>query len=146
MTISRIKQIKRILKNADVRDPRGALQAIAAVIVQSKPEKAADQQVQPTKPAVTIRVFNDPRSDGPLGCGVEIAFSRRSIEPRHLKAAMIAAQQLGDKLYADGEQCDDPDCPVHGVKSGITTLDELFKQFEADAKKASEIKDKGGLQ
>ena len=144
MTISRIKQIKRILKDADVRDPRGALQGIAAVIAQPKPEKA-----EPAKPAVTIRVFNDPRSDGPLGSGVEIAFSRRSVEPRHLKAAMIAAQKLGDKLFADGEQCDDPDCPVHGVKSGIaamTTLDELFKQFEADAKKATDIKNKGGLQ
>lgn len=141
MTISRIKQIKRILKDADVRYPNNTIDAIRAVVVQSKPEKA-----EPAKPAVTIRVFDDPRSDKPLGCGVEIAFSRRSIEPRHLKAAMIGAQQLGDKLYADGEQCDDPDCPVHGVKSGITTLDELFKQFEADAKKATDIKNKGGLQ
>ena len=144
MTISRIKQIKRILKDADVRFPHNTIDAIRAVVVQSKPEKA-----EPAKPAVTIRVFDDPRSDGPLGSGVEIAFSRRSVEPRHLKAAMIAAQKLGDKLFADGEQCDDPDCPVHGVKSGIaamTTLDELFKQFEADAKKASEIKGKGGLQ
>lgn len=141
MTISRIKQIKRILKDADVRYPNNTIDAIRAVVVQPKSEKA-----EPTKPLVTIRVFNDPRSDGSLKCGVEIVFSRRSVEPRHLKAAMLATLQLGDKLFASDEQCDDPDCPVHGVKGATVTLDELFKQFAADAKKDSGIKDKGGLQ
>ena len=36
MSISRIKQIKRILKEHDVRDPRGALNAIEQVVKQPK--------------------------------------------------------------------------------------------------------------
>ena len=39
MSISRIKQIKRILAHGDVRDPRAALVAIEEVLSQPKPKK-----------------------------------------------------------------------------------------------------------
>lgn len=134
MSISRIKQIKRILKEHDVRDPRGALQAIEQVVAQ--------KNIDPRKPVAVIKVFDQPEGKGQLKSQVEIEYSKRRLEPRHLKGAIIATQACGDDIWGgpDEAQCDDPNCPVHGT--GATDLGELFKKFE----EAALNKNKGNLQ
>ena len=51
MSISRIKQIKRILAHGDVRDPRAALVAIEQVLSQPKPKKAGKPKAATKKKA-----------------------------------------------------------------------------------------------
>ena len=131
MSISRIKQIKRILKDHDVRDPRGALQAIEQVVKQ----KSTD----PRKPVAVIKVFDQPEGKGQLKSQVEIGYSKRRLEPRHLKGAIIATQACGDDIWGgpDEEQGGDPNCPVYGTEA----LSELLKKFEEAA-----LNKKGNLQ
>ena len=76
MSISRIKQIKRILKDHDARDPRGALLAIEQVVAQ--------KNTNPRKPVAVIKVFDQPEGKGQLKSQVEIKYSERHLEPRHL--------------------------------------------------------------
>lgn len=123
MTISRIKQIKRILKD-DVRDPRATLQAIANVVSQPKADKAGEQ-----KPVAVIRVFDNPDSSKLLKSVVVIDYNAANLEPRHLIASIAAAKDLGDSLFGDPEgQCDDPNCPVHGQNAA--DLGELLKKLQ----------------
>ena len=75
MSISRIKQIKRILKDHDARDPRGALLAIEQVVAQ--------KNTNPRKPVAVIKVFDQPEGKGQLKSQVEIVYSERRLEPRH---------------------------------------------------------------
>ena len=139
MSISRIKQIKRVLSDADVRYPNNTIDAIRAVVTQPKAEKPAD----PAKPVATIRVFNSQDSGKPLGTKIVVEFSKTGLEPRHLIATIASLQDMGDEVFGGGDgECDDPNCPVHGVKAGIeshatTDLGELFKKFEEDAIKAA---------
>lgn len=133
MAISPIKQIKRILKDHDVRDPRGALNAIEQVI-----ELAQHSKQSKPKPVASIRVFDNPVSEKPLKSVVVIDYDDKRIEPRHLIASIRLSRELGDNLFGNpGKKCDDPNCPVHG--KGATNLAELFKKFEeaaiAEAKK-----------
>lgn len=127
MTISRIKQIKRILKEYDVRDPRGALQAIATVVEQKKPE--ADK---PAKPLFNMTLD---RKGNKTVCTIQ--FDREKLKPGHVVKAIDLLNEFGSDVF--GGECDDPDCPVHGkAAAGVeTTLGELFKQFEAEAKKGN---------
>lgn len=131
MGISRIKQIKRILKDHDVRDPRGALQAIEQVVAQ--------KNTDPRKPVAVIKVFDQPEGKGSLKSRVEIEYFKHRLEPRHLKAAIIATKASGDDIWGgpDEAQCDDPNHPVHGTE----LLSELFKKFEEAA-----LNKKGNLQ
>lgn len=133
MSISRIRQIKRILKEQDVRDPRGTVAAIAQVVA-TVPPKNGNSKV------AVIEVRNEPSGTGPLKTEVTIGFSKSRLEPRHLIAVTLAIKDAGDKLFSGDGECNDPACPVHGS----TTLNELFKQFEADAIKVAGIK-KGAL-
>lgn len=137
MSISRIKQIKRLLSEASVSYPHNTLDAIRAVVTQPKPES------NPAKPVATIKVFDDQGSGKMLGAKIVVQFSKARLEPRHLKATLASVQDLGDTLFGGNGECDDPNCPVHGNQ--VTDLSELFKKFEEDAIKATGIK-KGGLQ
>jgi hypothetical protein len=130
MTISRIKQIKRILAEHDVRDPRGALQAIATVVEQKKP--AAEKPPKPLFNMTLDRVGNK------TTCTIQ--FDREKLEPGHVVKGIDLLNKFGSDVF--GGECDDPDCPVHG-ENKVTGLDELFKKFEAEAQKAAK---KGNLQ
>lgn len=113
----KLKQIAAILANDDVRDPRATIAAIEKVL------NAADT------PVATIRIFDNPDSKGPLKATVAIDYSDSRIEPRHMKAAVLAIGDFADQRAA--EECNEPDCPVHG----LSPLSELFKQFEEQALK-----------
>jgi hypothetical protein len=130
MTISRIKQIKRIIAEHDVRDPRGALFAIEEVLKQKKPK--AEAQAKPLFNMTLDRVGNK------TVCTIQ--FDREKLKPGHVVKAIDLLNEFGSDVF--GGECDDPDCPVHGkAAAGVeTTLGELFKQFEAEAK------NKGNLQ
>ena len=130
MSISRIKQIKRILKEHDVRDPRGALQAIADVIAQPKPD--------PIKPLLQLQLVRT----GEKQATSEVKCDRENLKPTHLGFAIESLNDFGNDLFG---ACDDPNCPVHGTNAvagaGLVSLGELFKKFEAEA-----LAKKGGTQ
>ena len=124
MSISRINQIKRILAHGDVRDPRATLRAIEQVLV------AADT------PVATIKVFDHPESKGALAATVEIEYSGKRLEPRHLNAALAGITEFGDNLFGSSE-CDDPDCPVHGAEAGVDSF--IKDQLEKLAKNKGQL-------
>jgi len=132
MSISRINQIKRIVKGHPVTDPRGALLAIEAVLDQPKP-------ADPAKRVVSIKVFDNPGSSKPMQAKIVVEFSNSRIEPRHLIATIASLQDLGNQLFGAEGECDDPDCPVHGKGAATTDLGELFKQLEAEAKSKGKL-------
>lgn len=103
MSISRIKQIKRIIAEHDVRDPRGALFAIEEVLKQKKP--AADKQ--PPKPLFNMTLD---RVGNKTTCTIQ--FDREKLKPGHVVKAIDLLQEFGSDVF--GGECDDPDCPVHG--------------------------------
>ena len=127
MSISRINQIKRIVKDHPVTDPRGALLAIEQVLAQKEPK---DGRV------ISIKVFDVPGSKSALKCGVEIKFSRSRVEPRHLNAALAGITEFGDNLFGSSE-CDDPDCPVHGAEAGVDSF--IKDQLEKLAKNKGQL-------
>ena len=83
MTISRIKQIKRILKDADVRFPHNTIDAIRAVVVQPKPE----------------RPISAVRADGAIGEG-RIA-DREIVDRRQIRAGEVAIDDARLRLTED---------------------------------------------
>lgn len=135
MSISRIKQIKRILKEHDVRDPRGALQAIEQVVSQPKAEKP-----ETTKPLLQMALIKT----GPKTLEIAVQFDRDNLQPRHLVKAIESLNEFGNDVF--GGECDDPTCPVHGnaAAAAAEPLSELFKKFEEAALAAN--KNKGNLQ
>ena len=132
MSISRIKQIKRILKEHDVRDPRGALQAIEQVVKQPKAEKS-----EATKPLLQLALVRT----GPKNVSVAVQFDKNNLAPRHVVKVIESLEQFGSDIFG-GEECNDPDCPVHGKAAATEPLSELFKKFE----EAALNKNKGNLQ
>ena len=121
MSISRIKQIKRILKEHDVRDPRGALQAIAKVVEQPKTE----QPTEGNKPLLQMVLVKT----GENKLNVMVKFDNKNLTAGHLAKVIDAMNDFGNDVF--GSECDDPDCPVHGT--GATDLGELFEKFEQAA-------------
>lgn len=92
---NKLKQIAAILANDDVRDPRATLRAIEQVLV------AADT------PVATIKVFDNPESKGALKATVAIDYCEGRIEPRHMKAAVLAIGDFADQRAAEEEcECD----------------------------------------
>ena len=128
---NKLKQIAAILANDDVRDPRATLRAIEQVVV-AKVSKGA-------KPVAVIKVFDNPESKGALKTTVSIEYSDSRIEPRHMKAAVLAIKDFAGQRAA--EECNEPDCPVHG-NEGDSILSELFKQFEEAALKGRRKEDR----
>jgi len=75
--LNKLKEIKRILKEHDVRDPRACIQSIENIAFQKNPEKKV-------KPALRVDVIDD--GEGVMEvkmCGVE-----EDVLPRHVGAAM----------------------------------------------------------
>lgn len=124
MSISRIKQIKRILKEHDVRDPRGALQAIKQVVAQPKADKP-EQVVEGDKPLLQMVLVKT----GENRLNVMVKFDSKNLKPGHLVKVIDAMKDFGNDTF--GSECDDPNCPVHGT--GATDLGELFEKFEQAA-------------
>lgn len=120
--MDKLKAIRHILDNGDVRDMRSTLAAIEGVIG------------TPDVPVMSINVFDDHTGPGPLKVRIEMRSKKSRIQHKHIDATLNALGQYGDKLFGSSE-CDDPDCPVHGIKAGIranTDLFELFKNLEAE--------------
>lgn len=143
MSVSRIKQIKNIIHNTDVRDPRAALIAIEKVLQEPKPKKPKKESVAPAILQLTLVKL----ADSTTGCAV--SFDPDQLKPAHVITALTALDEFGQDKFGTSTQCDDPDCPVHGTKKTIagtpvvTLINELFKQFEGEAIKAAGVK-KGG--
>ena len=129
MSISRIKQIKRILKDHDVRDPRGALQAIEQVVAQPKAKKP-----KAPKPLLQLALVKT----GPKTVSVAVQFDKDNLKPRHVVTTIESLEEFGADIFGS-EQCDDPECPVHG--KATSDLGALFKKFEEAA-----LNKKGSLQ
>ena len=132
MSISRIKQIKRILKDHDVRDPRDALLAIEQVVAQPKVEKS-EQVVEGNKPLLQLVLVKT----GDKKINVAVKFDSQNLTPRHLGKVIDSLHEFGNDVF--GGECNDPNCPVHGTGAEPADLGELFKKFEqaaiAEAKK-----------
>jgi hypothetical protein len=122
--MDKLKAIKNILYNSDVRNMRSTLAAIEGVIA------------TPDGPVLSINVFDDEAGTGPLRVRVEMKSKKSYVQPKHIDATLDALGKYGDKLFGASE-CNDPDCPVHGTKACIesratTDLSELFKNLEAE--------------
>ena len=110
MSISRIKQIKRILKDQDVRDPRITLGAIERVLAQPKADTP--------KPILTLTLTRTDKRT----LAVVIKSNSEVLEAKHVVAAMESLDEFGQENFG---QCDDPDCPVHGAEAKRTTAEPL---------------------
>jgi hypothetical protein len=115
MAISRIKQIKRILKDGDVRDPRGALAAIEQVLA-AKPARTEP------KPVIKLEVI-DHGDRGELRIK-----SHKQIEPKHIGLAIDGLRDLAIKKTRECNEC-------KGKPPVKELLETLFAQFEADLQK-----------
>lgn len=124
MSISRIKQIKRIIAHADVRDPRATLIAIEGVISQPKPKK----------PKAANPIMNFEMVGTPTGSTIEIKFNRKNLSPRHL----VAAKQTLDEFAKDAFPECKGDCATCEYDEQETTdLGALFAKFEAELSKGT---------
>ena len=125
MALSRIQQIKRVLKEADVRDPRGALIAIEQIVKTKNPEKKIE-------PAIKLEVI-DHGERGELRIR-----TIKKLEAKHIGLAIdglrdVAAEKLRERIEGDAG------CEGCGAASPVKELlSNLFAQFEA------EIAKKGG--
>jgi hypothetical protein len=108
----KLKEIKRILKEHDVRDPRGALQAIEGVI---------NTERGYPKPIFKLEVIDH----GDRGeCRYK---SGKDIEPKHLGLAIDTIRDLAVKKAKErGDECKPP------IKE---LLEHLFEKFEAELQK-----------
>lgn len=90
---NKLKQIAAILANDDVRDPQATIAAIEKVL-SAKISKGAE-------PVAVIKVFDNPESIGPLKATVKIEYSGKRLEPRHMKAALVAIGGFADQRAAE---------------------------------------------
>lgn len=116
MSISRIKQIKRILANGDVRDPRAALVAIEAIVSQEKPKKPV-----PALVFIAERINES-------GMGVTIKTHKSLTEPEML--GLIETMRKHHEV-------------VFGPVAKKMPIEELFAAFEADLVEAARAKEGG---
>lgn len=118
MSISKLKQIKQIVKTHPVTDPRGALLAITAVLAQPKEPKDEKQLEQLLK----LTLYRT--KSGTFGC--TIATTPETIEAGHVILAIKSLIEFGNEKYG----CNDSDCPVHGGEKVQTTSTELKDLFD----------------
>lgn len=112
MSSSKLKEIKAIVRDFDVRDPRGALFAIEQVL---KAEVTGKQ-----KPKFRVSVFDD----GPF-IRVDVD-DLKTAKPRHVKCAVKAITQFITEKRKD---CDSPVCQAErAAKTG-----EQDVQFDGEA-------------
>jgi len=119
MSISKLKQIKQIVKTHPVTDPRGALLAIVAVLAQKKPKD--ETQLEQLLKLTLYRT-----KSGTFGC--TIATTPETIEAGHVILAIKSLQEFGSERFP----CDEPECPAHG-KDDVADIstDVLNKLFDS---------------
>jgi len=137
MSISRIKQIKRILTNSDVRDPRAALIAIEAIVVAKEAEPA-----KKLKPVFSIHVYD--HGNGDISVALE-AKNEDKVKPSHGYAAIKALHSYADKrAQAEIKEKISPQEGCNGCNPARASIDELFKQFEQDIIKTAGVPGNSG--
>ena len=110
----KLKEIKRILKEHDVRDPRGALLAIEQVI---------------SRKSVTKQVLKLEAIDHGDRAALHIK-SLKNIEPKHVRLAIDGLRELADRKAA---QCEAGECATCTDRPPVKELlANLFAQFEAE--------------
>ena len=121
MSNSRLKQIKKIVKEHDVRDPRGALAAIEQVLAQ--PKEAKDKGPTPILKLSLVRT-----NSAVLGCVIKT--DPEQLQPKHVTVAIESLIEFGNEKYGSSG-CDDPDCPVHGTVAPVSSdaLKDLFDKI-----------------
>ena len=120
MSISKLKQIKRIVKNHDVRDPHGAIAAIEEVLAQ--PKKPKDKGQTPILQLTLTRT-----NSAILGCVIKT--DHEQLQPKHVTVAIESLIEFGNEKYGQSE-CNDPECPVHGSNNTQSTSAELKELFD----------------
>lgn len=131
MAISKLKQIKRIIKDHPVTDPRGAMLAIETVVEQENPERKV-------RPNFRVDVFEtDDGFDVKIkGCD--------DLRPCHVKAAQQAikdfiakkiAEQDAERGQAEGEL--DPEHKAR-IERAATILSNSFAKLNAGAPKVTD--------
>jgi hypothetical protein len=109
----KLEAIKRILKEHDVRDPRGALQAIEGVL---------STKSEGVKPILKLEVID-------YGDRGEVHIkSHKQIEPKHVGLAIDGLRELAVKKNKECRECE-------GKPPVKELLEHLFAQFEADLQK-----------
>lgn len=111
MSISRIKQIKRILVESDVRDPRGTLIAIEAVFSQPKSKKVK----KPAFKLVAERIDEN---------HMHVAIMGDKLLAKHELNGLIETMRKHREV-------------VFGPAKEQTSLEKIFAKLEADALKAA---------
>jgi len=107
--------IKRIVSEHPVTDPRGAMLAIDKVLASKNPNPEK-------KPAPLLSLVVE--QVGPSKIAVAIKHNKLKLEPKHLDMVVESIGSFAADTFGT------PD---------VTTLTELLKQFEADARKATGI-------
>ena len=103
MSSSKLKQIKQIVRDHDVRDPNGAMLAIEKVLDAKSPTKKQ-------KPVFKVEVFDQ-------GEVIKVDVSGlRTAKPKHVKCAVKAIKQFIAEKQKD---CDCPACQAErAAKTG----------------------------
>lgn len=107
--MNKLKAIQHILSNGDARDMRSTLTAIEGVM------SATDG------PVMSINVFDDESSAGPLKVRLEIRGDKSRVQPKHINAAFDSLGKYGDKLF--GTKC---------AGCNMTSLQKMFEDVEAE--------------
>lgn len=119
MSISRIKQIKRILAHGDVRDPRAILIAIEQVLSQPKPKKAG-------KPTQAFNLVAERIGKNEISVKIESAESLTELEMNGLIETMRKHREI-----------------VFGPVTKKMSIEEIFAAVEADLIKSAGVKEGG---
>ena len=131
MSISRIKQIKRVLTNSDVRDPRAALIAIEAIVVAK--EAGTTKKL---KPCLVGNVYD--HGNGDLSVTLE-ARNEDKVEAHHAKALITAVRSYAlaraEKLSAQQGCSGGCEAPARAS---------IDKQFEQDIRKTTGVSGNSG--
>lgn len=89
MSNSKLKQIKNVVRNFDVRDPRGAMEAIEHIL------KAESLVPKEPKPVLTIKVFDN-------GTQIDVNLKHiDAIDPAIVLAAKEAINQFGQSRFGN---------------------------------------------
>jgi hypothetical protein len=110
----KLQEIKRILKEHDVRDPRGCLRAIEEVAFR----KSMVKPITP-EPLLTLTITDLGQS------GVLKIKSKKTVESKHIHLAIDGLHELADRKAAEGGGC-------KGCAEVSQPLSELFAKFEAE--------------
>lgn len=134
----KLNLIKRIVAKYPVSDPLGAMRAIADVLSSKNPN--------PTKkPANLLTLRLDRIATGKVAIGIK--FDRDKLKGRHIDMLHDSIDKFAEDTFGPPcEGCEECD-PMKEMVKGDTSaspLGELFRQFEAEARKTTGIDPKKG--